>query len=64
MPDQLRFRDLRSAELNKYLAAGLITTLVLESEAPDFSTGVDNSALIVTTKSPQRHAAPFGTARR
>jgi hypothetical protein len=31
-------------------AAGLSTTLVLYPQAPDFSTGAGNSALIVTTK--------------
>jgi hypothetical protein len=33
--------------------ADLHATLVLEPEAPDFSTEAGNSALIVTTKSPQ-----------
>jgi hypothetical protein len=32
-------------------AAGLSTTLVLDPQAPDFSTDTGNSALIVTTKS-------------
>jgi hypothetical protein len=32
-------------------AAGLSTTLVLDPQAPDFSTDAGNSVLIVTTKS-------------
>jgi hypothetical protein len=56
-PDKLRLRDLTiDRALPKSLAARLITTLVLESDPPDFSTDVDNSALIATTKSPQRHS--------
>jgi hypothetical protein len=35
------------------------STLVLEEDARDFSTGGGNSALIVTTKSPQRRGAPI-----
>jgi hypothetical protein len=37
----------------------LSTTLVLEPQTPDFSTDAGNSALIVTTKSPYRHAVPI-----
>jgi hypothetical protein len=38
----------------------LHTTLVLEREAPDFSTDAGNSALIVETKSPLRLVAISG----
>jgi len=41
-------------------AADLHTTLVLEREAPDFSTDAGNSALIVETKSPLRLVAISG----
>jgi hypothetical protein len=40
-------------------AADLHTTLVLERDAPDFSTDAGNSALIVKTKSPLRLVALF-----
>jgi hypothetical protein len=40
-------------------AADLHTTLVLEREAPDFSTDAGNSALIIKTKSPLRLVALF-----
>jgi hypothetical protein len=42
---------------------GLSTTLVLEQEAPDFSTDAGNSALIVTTKSSRPRNANFRKCR-
>ena len=47
-----------SARFRDWDRAQDTATLVLEEDACDFSTGVGNSALIVTTKSPQRSGAP------
>jgi hypothetical protein len=60
-----RDRGLRNGtQEQEFTATNLHTTLVLEPQAPDFSTDAGNSDLIVTTKSPRRLWRQLWATRR